>query len=315
MKDKISVIIPVYNVEAYIHKCLTSVANQTHTNLEIICIDDGSTDTSGIICEEFAKTDKRFIVVHKQNEGVAVAKNIALEIATGDYIGFVDSDDWIEPDMYEKLLKSMQEYSVEIGCGNYNKVFGNRVVCMENMWLIKKGRLAPEDILYYAFNRDHYMGFGAYLCTKLFKAEVAKKYRFQKDIRYAEDVLYLTELVTKSKVHAVYTEEPFYNYFQREDSASNKEDLAVRIDSIRAYAKVLECTAGEKSYEEAERWIKRFYCYHASLLAEIAYAQGNKEKLIEFQQEMKKYLPEYIETNKEYSERIAGIYKILEYKL
>ena len=131
MKDKISVIVPVYNVEEYITKCLSSIANQTHTNLEIICVDDGSTDGSGLICDEFAKADARFVVVHKQNEGVAVARNVALELATGDYIGFVDSDDWIEPVMYETLLQCMQKDSVEIGCGNYNKVFGNRVVCME----------------------------------------------------------------------------------------------------------------------------------------------------------------------------------------
>ncbi|HJA50079.1 MAG TPA: glycosyltransferase, partial [Candidatus Fusicatenibacter intestinipullorum] len=94
-KVKISVIIPVYNVEKYLKRCLDSVINQTYKNLEIILIDDGSTDNSGKICDEYAQKDERIIVIHKENGGVSSARNKGLDICIGDYISFIDSDDWI----------------------------------------------------------------------------------------------------------------------------------------------------------------------------------------------------------------------------
>ena len=101
MDELISVILPVYNVQQYLEKCIESVVNQTYKNLEIILIDDGSTDMSGKICDEFAEKDGRIKVIHSKNGGVSAARNIGLDIATGEYIGFVDSDDWIESQMYE----------------------------------------------------------------------------------------------------------------------------------------------------------------------------------------------------------------------
>ena len=101
----ISVIIPVYNTEKYLRTCLDSIVNQTHSNLQIILIDDGSTDNSGLICDEYAQKDSRIICVHQQNGGVSKARNEGLKIATGDYIHFPDSDDYLDLDTYEYLLK------------------------------------------------------------------------------------------------------------------------------------------------------------------------------------------------------------------
>lgn len=108
MKDTplISIIIPVYNVEHYLDKCLESVCGQTYTNLEIILVDDGSTDKSGEICDAYAAKDARIKVIHQENVGQSAARNVALEVAQGDFLGFVDSDDWIEPDMYRFLYLS-----------------------------------------------------------------------------------------------------------------------------------------------------------------------------------------------------------------
>ena len=103
MKD-ISIIIPVYNAEEYLDKCIQSILTQTSQNLEIILVDDGSTDKSSIICDAYAQKDHRVVVIHQKNAGVSVARNTGIDAATGRYIGFVDSDDWIEPDMFEKLL-------------------------------------------------------------------------------------------------------------------------------------------------------------------------------------------------------------------
>ena len=114
----ISVIVPVYKVEAYLEKCVNSIINQTYKNLEIILVDDGSPDRCGEMCDEFAKQDSRIRVIHKENGGQSTARNMALDIMKGDYVGFVDSDDWIELDMYENLMKLIQENNAQISvCG------------------------------------------------------------------------------------------------------------------------------------------------------------------------------------------------------
>lgn len=114
MNDKISVIIPVYNVAPYLEKCLDSVCGQTYPNLEIIVVDDGSTDLSGKICDEYALRDPRIVVIHKENGGLADARNVGLSVAGGAYIGFVDSDDWIEKDMYERLYRLCEENNLDL---------------------------------------------------------------------------------------------------------------------------------------------------------------------------------------------------------
>ena len=111
---KISVIIPVYKVEQYLPECLDSIINQTYKNLEIICIDDGSPDNSGKILDEYASKDNRIRVIHKENGGISSARNAGLDIATGDWISFVDSDDWLDINTYEKLLSSADEANTDI---------------------------------------------------------------------------------------------------------------------------------------------------------------------------------------------------------
>lgn len=106
-KPKISIIVPVFNIDYYLNKCIQSIVDQTYINLEIIIIDDGSYDNSPFICDEWAQKDNRIIVIHKENGGLSDARNTGLEIASGEYIGFVDGDDWIAPEMIEKLLKAI----------------------------------------------------------------------------------------------------------------------------------------------------------------------------------------------------------------
>ena len=117
----LTIIIPVYNTEKYLERCVESVRNQTYDNLEIILIDDGSTDASGGICDRLAEEDGRIVVLHKKNGGQSSARNMGLDIATGELIGFVDSDDYIVPDMYETLYNLMNEYEAEISCCNFEK--------------------------------------------------------------------------------------------------------------------------------------------------------------------------------------------------
>lgn len=126
INDLISVIVPVYNVEKYLPQCIDSILNQTIKNLEIILVDDGSLDNSGKICDEFSKKDDRIVVIHKENNGLSSARNAGLEIAKGNYIGFIDSDDWLDEHMYEILLKLLKENNSDISCCNFFKATDNK---------------------------------------------------------------------------------------------------------------------------------------------------------------------------------------------
>ena len=116
---KVSVIIPVYNVEKYLEECLQSVCKQTLKDIEIICINDGSTDKSGQILKDFAKKDKRIVLIEQENQGVSIARNNGIKVAKGEYIGFVDSDDWIDPDFYEKLYQSAKKFDTDIALAGH----------------------------------------------------------------------------------------------------------------------------------------------------------------------------------------------------
>jgi glycosyltransferase involved in cell wall biosynthesis len=122
-KDLISVIIPIYNVGDYLKKCVNSIINQTYKNLEIILVDDGSTDKSGILCDEFAKKDSRIKVIHKQNGGLSDARNCGIEASSGKFIAFIDSDDFIAPDFYEYLLSLQKENNADIAECNFIRVY------------------------------------------------------------------------------------------------------------------------------------------------------------------------------------------------
>ena len=126
---EISIIIPVYNVEKYIERCVNSLLNQTFQNIEIILINDSSTDSSLEICNKLAEKDSRIKVIHKENEGAGMARNAALKIATGKYIGFVDSDDFVAPDMFKELYEKAEKYNSDLISENTVKLYGKRSIC------------------------------------------------------------------------------------------------------------------------------------------------------------------------------------------
>ena len=210
--DKISVIIPVYNTQEYLARCLDSVLSQTYENLEIILVDDGSSDSSGIICDRFAETDARIRVIHQQNGGVGKARNAGLDIADGDYIAFVDADDWLEPEMLEKLLKNARSADAAVTiCGAWfhtpngnkqNRVFGNDGEMVD----------AKTALINY-FARNFY---GRALWNKLFRAALLKGIRFDTDIHYYEDSLFLSRVLIRQTERrsgrVLFFGEPLYHY-------------------------------------------------------------------------------------------------------
>ena len=113
---KVSIIVPIFNLEKYVEKCFHNIQQQTYKNWELIFINDGSTDNSAIICEKYAEEDKRIVVIHTANNGVAIARNLGINLAKGEYIGFVDPDDYINLDMFEKLYGALKECKADIAC-------------------------------------------------------------------------------------------------------------------------------------------------------------------------------------------------------
>lgn len=207
----ISVIVPVYNSESYIHKCVDSIINQTYKKMEIILVDDGSTDESPQICDEYAKKDDRIKVIHKNNGGQSSARNLGLDVCHGEYIGFVDSDDWVSPYMYENLLSLIKndEMISVIGMQEVTEtgtVIRTRIT--ENIVLDAKDLLS--DILLHRA--------GTSICTKLFPKSVIGNIRFAED-RLNEDLLFLISVI--DNVNSVsYHSSIGYFYLNRRGSTS-----------------------------------------------------------------------------------------------
>ena len=132
MKEKISIIVPIYNVEPLLRRCIDSLLKQTYENLEIILIDDESPDNCGKIIDAYAKMDNRIKVIHQKNAGVCAARNAGLKIATGEYIGFIDPDDWATPDMFEYLYNNAQKYNSAITCCRYYRVIPNKDITVRS---------------------------------------------------------------------------------------------------------------------------------------------------------------------------------------
>lgn len=308
LKDKVSVIIPVYNVEPYIKKCLDSVVNQTYKNLEILLIDDGSTDNSGNICDEYANIDNRIKIFHKKNGGVSSARNLGILNMTGAYVTFTDSDDWLEPDFIEVLASLLKINNATISICNYFSERDFESVLVENKGRIPDGIVSTKNMLLYAMKRDYNLGFCAYPWNKLFSANVIKKsgVLFDESVKYSEDVLFWTQLVIKENCTGVYTNKPLYHYRVRESSATNKKPLGNRTDSFRVYGSVIKLLE-DNGFDDVSIWVKRFYCYFAGKYADIALKNGEYEIFKEMQAEIPKYLNEYKATNSEYPERLNWI--------
>ena len=212
--DLISIIVPIYNVEQYLEKCINSILNQTYTNLEIILVDDGSPDNSGKICDEYAKKDNRIKVIHKENGGISSARNTGLKVARGAYVGFIDSDDYIEKDMYEILYKNVKKENADISiCSNYD-IYKNKIIGTKKQGIYTV--MTPEETII-KMNSFGYFGFPVW--NKLYKKELFYDLRFLTDKKTCEDWYFLYEVICKCK-KIVYQSVPKYYYCLRENSLS-----------------------------------------------------------------------------------------------
>jgi len=220
--NKISIIIPVYNVAPYIRECLHSVQHQTHSDIEVILVNDGSTDSSGAICDEYASEDARFIVVHKENGGVSSARNAGLDLATGEYIGFIDPDDYVTVDFYEKLLTAAVEHDADFALAPNARISEAGDLLSDNslveaFFSSRNPHLtvqeSKEDVLFLIM-------FQVNAWDKLYKRELWDGCRFPLDLSLGEDGA-ICPIVCARANRSVYVPDVTYWYRVREKSLSH----------------------------------------------------------------------------------------------
>lgn len=254
MNIKISVIIPIYNMEKFLNRSLDTVMNQSYTNLEVIMVDDGSTDKSADICQEYAAKDSRFLYFYKDNGGLSSARNFGLDKCTGDYIAFLDPDDYLHSDIYMKLLHALQETHAGMAFCDYRVVYGDEPY--DNQPECKTEILNRHQAQNMYFEDFHNATVSTVVWNKLFPASVMKKFRFPNG-RIHEDesttymLLYHFDCVA-------YVKAPYYNYFVCEGSIMNSSFNVKRFDLFKAYH---ERTVFYAKHEEYELCRKMFFLY------------------------------------------------------
>ncbi len=253
-EDLISIIVPVYNVEAYLDRCMHSILTQTHHNLEVILVDDGSTDASSAKCDAYAEKDSRVKVLHKPNGGLSDARNAGLMLAEGAYIGYVDSDDWIEPDMYASMYRACVDNHAQLAVCRYFQEYKDRTEAGGNGSVVP---LTREELLkIYISGHEDYIIYNS-VWSKLFQRELIEGMLFPKG-RNSEDIMYTTRAFCRLE-RAVYLDRCLYHYvldrvgsimnasraermfgdelpFWREHIACIREMVSPRMADLAAYA-------------------------------------------------------------------------------
>ena len=235
-KELISIIIPVYNVEHYLDKCLESVINQTYKNIEIILINDGSTDDSLSILEKYKKVDKRVKVINKKNGGVSSARNAGLDICKGKYITFIDSDDYVDTDYVEILYKKAKKYDVDIVFSNAIEVFKNGNT--KNDKKIIKDILLDKEKTYKNLFSEKNIKTACW--GNLYKADIIKDIRFDTNLHIAEDFKFLVDVISNINNSVMIPDRKYY-YYVRENSLFH---------SIFNEDKIIKSICSEKWYGE-----------------------------------------------------------------
>lgn len=221
MNKLISVIIPVYNVADYLKICIDSVLKQSYNNLEIILVDDGSTDISGNICDDYALKDNRIVVIHKENGGLSDARNAGMQIATGEYIAFVDSDDFIHKDMYRTLKELLEQYDADLAIANWVGFTNGQEDKIKDRRTGKILTLKNQELLQFLIHGKSSYKISYSVWDRLYKRELIQDFCFPKGKCY-EDVLWSAQIFHKA-VKGVYIDKSLYYYRRREDSIVGKD--------------------------------------------------------------------------------------------
>lgn len=238
INPKVSIVIPVYNAEKYLSRCLNSILKQTYSNIEIILVDDGSEDKSSYLCDRYAILDRRIKAYHKSNEGVSIARNYGIENCNGEYIVFVDSDDYLISECIETLVKLVRnEEETVLGCVDYYENQNGKL----STYSREDGKidsLGYDEGLIKIFDPSSYRG---YLWNKIFRLSEIRKYeiRFLPGVKIWEDTLFLIEYIINSSAKILYKHTPLYVYSIYPDSTMGRMDHSKHLTMIKCTNKLL----------------------------------------------------------------------------
>lgn len=281
--ELISIVIPIYNVENYVEKCLNSVIRQTYNNIEIILIDDGSKDKSKEICDSYARKDKRINVIHKENRGVSSARNTGIEAAKGNYITFIDSDDYIDEDYIEKLYGlCIKNNSDIVICGVKDEDCDGNIVKQSKEI---KVNLNKKDFLKELLNQQYFFT----VCwAKFYKRDIIGNIRFNENMKIAEDFDFLYRLL--DNVHNVYvdTTEKMYHFLMREGSATKSGFNADWQKEIELCQKIVDDVSSK--WTDLEKYaIKRYFNAVMSCMIMVLKSNSEKNDIKYLREKLKKY--------------------------
>lgn len=274
---KVSIIIPTYNCEQYIERCIISIVNQTYKNIEVIVINDGSKDKTLEILKKIQEKYKNIIIINKENTGVSNSRNIGLKKATGDYILFIDSDDWIENETVKELIEVINNYDVDIVRYSYMR---NNM--KEEIIYTKKDENNNDDgyaLINKEMIRKVLIGkIEAYTPLILIKKEIALYNNFEEDIGYMEDLLYYVKLLVRAN-NIYFLNKPLYHYFNNPTSVSNNDNKYIKnIEDVKKVNKrVKELLKKYNIYDEQLK--NEIDIIHFSIILEFVYLLYKNKKI------------------------------------
>lgn len=286
----VSVIIPVYNTAPHLRRCLDSVCNQTLENIEIVCVDDGSTDNSKEILQQYKESDSRVCVITQQHKGIAAARNAGLQCVTGQYIGFVDSDDWIEPDMFALAYSTAQREHVDIVAWGYSLDLLTEQKAIKDKK--QTGFQNTEQLLCAILSEGSYRDF---LWNKLFSKNFVfgKKLSFDETLAVMEDRYFVFKAALAGGT-LFYVPEIMYHY-QRDKGSSYR--VTDKSESMFTVSKRLVEALEETQYGIATRYARAWYNYSVGALYLYYALQGNEEKMRLYSARRKCYVKEYLQVH------------------
>lgn len=293
MKSLISIIVPIYNVENYLTKCIDSILKQTYSNLEIILVDDGSTDSCGLICDKYKEKDERIIVIHKKNGGLSDARNAGLDVATGNYIMFTDSDDYISEKMVELLYNNIIKNNADISICDYAKNFSNNIVYNKYS---KKEFIVEGDEKFNYVNNEYYI-VTVVQWNKLFKKEIFDGLRYKKGKINEDEFIICSQLDRACRIS--YYLEPLYYYLQRENSIMGKFRIQ-RYDIIQAFDERIVFYKNKNLIENAIKTKVQKFDYLLAFKAEIIFSKSyfkNINLIKKYDQDLKILIKDLMKEN------------------
>ena len=262
MRPMVSIIVPIYNAENYLRRCVDSILNQEYTDFELLLVNDGSTDASGDICEEYGDRDPRVIVIQKENTGVSDSRNRALDRARGKYLQFLDSDDWITPDATRLFVRAAEEYGCDMVISDFYRVVGERLSPKGD--IEEEGVLTREEFAAHMMENpaDFYYGV---LWNKLYRRDIVEEHnlRMDTDINWCEDFMFNLEYIRYAKVfYALHA--PIYYYVKRKGSLASQginisKTVKMKLNVFEYYNNFYKHVLEEEDYEKNRLQVYRFF--------------------------------------------------------